>query len=81
MDTLRGLLTAPALRPVGRKQKSKAAFRAQSQGSQGSAVVVVKESAYQCGRCWRCRFDPWVGKMHWRRKWQPTPVFLLGESP
>ena len=21
-------------------------------------------------------FDPWVGKMAWRRKWQPTPVFL-----
>ena len=21
-------------------------------------------------------FDPWVGKMPWRRKWQPTPVFL-----
>ena len=27
----------------------------------------------------RCRFDPWVGKMPWRRKWQPTPVFLPGE--
>ena len=25
-------------------------------------------------------FDPWVGKVPWRRKWQPTPVFLLGES-
>ena len=24
-------------------------------------------------------FDPWVGKFPWRRKWQPTPVFLLGE--
>ena len=24
--------------------------------------------------------DPWVGKIPWRRKWQPTPVFLLGES-
>ena len=21
-------------------------------------------------------FDPWVGKLSWRRKWQPTPVFL-----
>ena len=26
-------------------------------------------------------FDPWVGKIPWRRKWQPTPVFLPGESP
>ena len=25
-------------------------------------------------------FDPWVGKMPWRRKWHPTPVFLPGES-
>ena len=25
-------------------------------------------------------FDPWVGKILWRRKWQPTPVFLPGES-
>ena len=25
---------------------------------------------------WRPMFDPWVGKISWRRKWQPTPVFL-----
>ena len=25
--------------------------------------------------------DPWVGKIPWRRAWQPTPVFLPGESP
>ena len=36
-----------------------------------------KESACQCRRC---RFNPWVGKMPWRRKWQSTPVFLLGNS-
>ena len=24
-------------------------------------------------------FDPWVVKIHWRRKWQPTPVFLPRE--
>ena len=28
----------------------------------------------------RCRFDPWVGKIPWRRAWQPTPVFLPGKS-
>ena len=27
----------------------------------------------------RRRFDPWVGKIPWRRAWQPTPVFLPGE--
>ena len=26
-------------------------------------------------------FDPWVGEIPWRRAWQPSPVFLLGESP
>ena len=25
-------------------------------------------------------FDPWVKKIPWRRAWQPTPVFLTGES-
>ena len=36
-----------------------------------------KESACQCRRL---GFDPWVGKSRWRRKWQPTPMFLPGES-
>ena len=39
-----------------------------------------KEPACQCRRLKRCGFDPWVGKTPWRRKWQPTPVFLPGNS-
>ena len=39
-----------------------------------------KQSVCQCRRCKRRGFDPWVGKIPWRRKWQPTPVFLLGKS-
>ena len=31
-------------------------------------------------RCRRQKFDPWVGKIPWWGKWQPTPVFLPGES-
>ena len=27
------------------------------------------------------RFNPWVGKIPWRREWQPTPVFFPGEFP
>jgi len=27
------------------------------------------------------RFNPWGGKIPWRRAWQPTPVFWPGESP
>ena len=36
-----------------------------------------KESACQCERP---RFDPWIGKIPWRREWQLTPVFLPGKS-
>ena len=39
-----------------------------------------KESTCQCRRHKRCGFDPWVGKINCRRKWQPTPVFLPGRS-
>ena len=31
-------------------------------------------------QCWRPGFDPWVGKIPWRRKWQSTPVLLPGKS-
>ena len=36
-----------------------------------------KESTCQCRRC---GFDPWVGKIAWRRKWELTPVFLPAKS-
>ena len=36
----------------------------------------VKASAWNAGD----PFDPWIGKIPWRRKWQPTPVLLPGES-
>ena len=32
-------------------------------------------------QCRRHGFDPWVGKIPWRRTWQPTPVFLPWEIP
>ena len=31
-----------------------------------------------CLQCRRPRFDPWVRKIHWRKKWLPIPVFLPG---
>ena len=39
-----------------------------------------KEPACQCRRQKNFGFDPWVGKISWKRAWQPTPVFLPGES-
>ena len=51
-----------------------------------------KEPACQCGdlrdagskkkkKKKRCGFNPWVRKIHWRRKWQLTPLFLPGKIP
>ena len=39
-----------------------------------------KKLICQCRRHKRCGFDPWVGKIPWRRARQHTPVFLPGES-
>ena len=38
-----------------------------------------KEPACQCRRYKRHEFNPWVGKIPWRKKWQHTPVFLSGK--
>ena len=46
-------------------------------GFPGSAS---KEHTCQYRRQKRCGFDPWFGKIPWRRSWQPNPVFLPGES-
>ena len=46
--------------------------------SQGAPVV--KNPSANTGRHKRQEFDPWVGKIPWRRTWQPTPIFLPGES-
>ena len=42
-------------------------------------VLVVKNLPANAGDTGH-RFDSWVGKIPQRRKWQPTPVFLLGKS-
>ena len=40
---------------------------------------VGKESTCNAGHTGRHGFNPQVGKIPWRRAWQPTPVFLPGE--
>ena len=45
-----------------------------NQGFPGSSAG--KESACMCGRP---EFNPWVGKVSWRREWLPTPIFWPGE--
>ena len=39
-----------------------------------------KEYTFQCRRHKRHLFNPWFGEIPWRRKWQPTPVFLPEKS-
>ena len=39
-----------------------------------------KEPTCQCRRRERHGFNPWIGKIPWRRKWKPTPVCFPGES-
>ena len=41
---------------------------------------MVKSPLANCRRCKRHRFNLWVRKTPWRRKWQPTPVVLPGKS-
>ena len=53
-------------------------FRALEGASQ---VALVVRNPLACAGDRRDHgFDPWVGKNSWRRKWQPTTVFLPGES-
>ena len=44
----------------------------------GGASLVAQ--TLKCLQWGRPGFDPWVMKISWRRKWQPTPVSLPGES-
>ena len=50
-------------------------FDKEEQSFPGDSVVKKSTRQYR-----RLGFDPWVRKILWRRKWQPPPVFLPGES-
>ena len=43
-------------------------------------MLVVKNPPANAGDIMRCGLDSYVGKIIWRRAWQPTPIFLPGES-
>ena len=67
----------PPKNPDSRRKRKKLT-KDQQVGFPGGASG--KEPTCQCRRYKRLGFDPWVGKIPWRRTWQPTPVFLPGES-
>ena len=56
-------------------------FKVQYTRKRGASqvVLVVKNSPANADRRKRHGFDPWMGKIPWRRAWQPTVVFLPGE--
>ena len=56
------------------------AFRQGAQAHATPGGASGKEPTCQCRKHRRCGFTPWVRKIPWRRKWQPTPVFLPGKS-
>ena len=45
-----------------------------------SQVALVLKNPPANGEDMRHKFDPWVRRIPWRRKWKPTPVVLPGES-
>ena len=56
-----------------RKHLSQTLNKGKSSGTRG------EEPVCQCRRHKRWGFGAWVGKIPWRRAWQPTPVFLPGD--
>ena len=47
---------------------------------QYSRASLVAQTAKNLPAMWKSGFNPWVGKIPWRKAWQPSPVFP-GESP
>ena len=54
-------------------------FRSRSMGKKWCLPCWFGGKEPTC-QCRRCGFDYWVGKTPWRRKWQPTSLFLRGKS-
>ena len=48
--------------------------------SSGKRVSLVTQIVKHLPAVWETGFDPWVRKIPWRKKWQPTPVLLPGKS-
>ena len=66
--------------------QSRTRLKRLSSSSSSMGLIVLswwlssKRIHLQCRSYRRYGFDPWVGKIPWRRKSQPTPVFLPGKS-
>ena len=86
-DNWASLVTAHSSTLARRIPRMEEPGRLQSVGSQRvghdwatSLHFSGSDSKSVCLQCRRPGFDPCMGEIPWRRKWQPTPLFLLGKS-
>ena len=72
---------------TGRKSRSRGGGVLETEDSMCKGPEVAESmmlsllGEMNCRRLKSCGFHTWVGKISWRRTWQPTPVYLPGESP
>ncbi|XDA85577.1 hypothetical protein R6Z07F_015354 [Ovis aries] len=70
----------PRFPPLALTLQDPRSFGTSGSSTWASQVARRKNPPASFRRCRRLGCDPWVGKISWRRKRQPTPVFLPGES-
>ena len=68
-----------AVHGVAKSQIQQSDWTETSRNGDSQVALVVKNLPANAGDMIH-GFNPWVGKIPWRRKWQPTPVFLPGDS-
>ena len=77
-------LSVPGIFPVAVRWGSTPRFTEEEEtshkGSRGLPRWLSIKDPPASRNCRRLGFDPWVTEIPWRREWQPTPVFLPGES-
>ena len=56
-------------------------YKEMPQGRASQVALEVKNLPASSGDLRDVGSDPWVRKIPWKKAWQPTPVFLSGESP
>ena len=78
LDITDDLSDLPSLCPEKKLSQGPGKVDSKARGAPGG--INGKEPTWQCRTCKRHGFDPWVGKIPWRRTWQPTSVFLPGEA-
>ena len=66
--------------PWGPVEAPSTGFTPRVSDSVGQRWLSGKESPCQCMRYRRCRFYTWVGKISWRKKLQPAPIFFFKKS-